>query len=261
MSAKGLRGLLIGSLALIALGVVLLLNSFLLIEQINIAALLPLLLVVLGAVIVLRGDVFSGAGHQPFGITRGSVESGTLEVSAGAVDVRVRALIREGRLIAGQFASGARPALEVNDGQAVLRFDRAATPWLALSDWTIDAARDLPWAVFVSTSIGQIDADLSGLILQRGIFGSGFGGIRIVLPQEALEPLVVRSTLGSIRILTPPGVAARIQIRGPRIFGRHIDESRYQQQHDGAFVTLDAQPDSPMIEVVVSGTFGECYLG
>lgn len=49
MRSKGSRGVLIGSLALIVIGVVLLLNNFLLISGFNVTTLWPLLLVVGGA--------------------------------------------------------------------------------------------------------------------------------------------------------------------------------------------------------------------
>ena len=53
MRAKGSRGVWVWSLALIAVGVVLLLNNFLLLSGFNVTTLWPLLLVILGAVILL----------------------------------------------------------------------------------------------------------------------------------------------------------------------------------------------------------------
>ena len=125
MRAKGSRGLWLGSLALLALGVLLLLNNFLLLSGFNVGALWPLLLVIVGVLVLLRGDFMPGADARTFGITRGSVESATLEISAGEIDVVARALQREGRLIAGQFALDSRPQLSVQDTHAYLRMDRA----------------------------------------------------------------------------------------------------------------------------------------
>lgn len=48
--------MLVGSLALIALGIVLLLQNFLLLADFNVGAFAPLILVILGAIILLRGD-------------------------------------------------------------------------------------------------------------------------------------------------------------------------------------------------------------
>lgn len=260
MRARGSRGLWFGSLALLALGTVLLLNNFLLLSGFNVSALWPLLLVILGAAILLRGDVLPGNDARTFGITRGSVESATLEVSAGEIDVVARPLQREGRLIAGQYAFDSRPQLNVQDTHTHLRMDRAATPWLSFANWEVSLARDLPWGVFVSTSLGQIDLDLRGLIIQKAVLATGTGDIRLVSPQEAFEPLMVRSAIGSIRILTPHGSNVRIHTRGPSLFRVYHDDSRYIQEAPGVFVSRDGDDRSPEVQIYVSGTFGDAYL-
>ncbi len=79
----------------------------------------------------------------------------------------IRALQQEGRLIAGQFASNTRPALRVVDTHTHLKMDRASTPWLSFADWEMGLARDLPWQILVSTSVGQVNLDLSNLILMK----------------------------------------------------------------------------------------------
>jgi len=79
------------ALFLVIIGVVLLLNNYLLISGFNIASLWPLLLVIAGVVILLQGDLSDPSSTRTFGITRGTVESAALEVSAGEIDVHVRA--------------------------------------------------------------------------------------------------------------------------------------------------------------------------
>ncbi|MFN8378678.1 MAG: hypothetical protein U0452_08410 [Anaerolineae bacterium] len=259
MRATSSRGWMLIALALLALGVILLLQNFLLIGSTNLLTFWPLLLAAAGFVILLRGDLFATAGKS-FGITRGSVVSGTLEVSAGVVDVRGHALAKEGRLIAGQFAAGARPSLRVDDNHAQLRFDRASTPLLAWGDWDLSLARDLPWEVRVSSWLGTVDLDLEGLIIQRGEIGSGFGDIRLTCPQEAFEPIVVHSTVGSIRLEAPPGVNARITVQGSRAFRTRVDTTRYEVVAPNVYATRDPESGSPATEFHLRGTFGDCYL-
>jgi hypothetical protein len=261
VGANSSRGLIFGSLALIALGVVLLLNNFLYFTSFSVNALLPLILVVVGAVILIRGDLLGGSSARPFGITRGSVEAGILEISAGAVDVKVRAMEREGRLIAGSFAHDARPQLVVSDNRAHLLFARSATPWHAFNDWSLELARDLPWSVYASTSIGRVQADLTGLIISDATLATGFGSIRLVCPQEAFQPLTVRSTLGNIQILTPHGIHTRIIVKGPRSFSTRFDPARYARGEDGAYESLEAERNAVPVIVNVCGTFGDLFLG
>lgn len=260
MRAGGSPGVVLGSLALIALGVILLLNNFFLISGFNVSALLPLILVILGAIILLRGDILSSSSGRNFGITRGSVESATLTVSAGEIDVQINALAREGRLIAGQYAADSRPALTGDERRANLIMHRAATPWLSFANWTASLAPDLPWQVFVSTHLGQVDCDLRGVIVQGAVIATGLGDIRLVCPSEAFEPIVARSAIGTIHVIVPPGCAARVTVSGSRLFRVYIDEARYQQVEPHVYITQEADENQPLLEVYLSGTFGDAFL-
>lgn len=258
--SRGSAGPVIWPLVLAVVGVILLLDNFLLLGDFDASLLWPLLLVLVGAQILLRGDFAPGWDVKTFGITRGSVESATLEISAGEIDVNLRALQREGRLIAGQFASQSRPYMGVNEAHALLKMDRAATPWLSFADWEMGLARDLPWQLFISTHLGQVNVDLSGLILQDASIATGIGDIRLVCPREAFGTLRLRSALGSIQLVTPHGCNTRITVEGSRVFGVHVDENRYMQIEPGVYAAHDADPDAPLIEVHISGTFGDAYL-
>ncbi len=245
---------------LVVVGVVLLLDNFLLLGDFNAIALLPLLLVVAGAQVLLRGDLLPSTEASTFGITRGSVESGTLEISAGGIDVDIRPLNREGRLIAGQYAAGARPSLNVKDTYAHIRMNRARTPWFSFVDWQVGLANDLPWQFLVSTHLGQIELDMGDLIVHEAVAASGIGDIRVVLPYEAFKPLYVRSTFGNIHVVTPTGHRTRIIVQGSRVFRAHHDIHRYTEVEPNVFESLDAEPDAPLVTVTVRGTFGDAYL-
>lgn len=257
---RATRGMLLWSLALVALGTILLLENFLLLSGFNATALWPLVLVLIGAVVLLRGDFVPSDEARSFGITRGSVESAALEISAGEIDVQGYALQRESRLIAGQYAADSRPALNVQENHANLKMDRAATPWLSFADWRIALARDLPWSLFVTTHLGQVQLDLSGLIVQRAVIATGFGDIRVTTPEEAFEPLYLRSTLGNIHVVVPPGSNVHVRTSGASIFRVHADENRFLPQGDGSYLARDADSERPLVEIDLSGTFGDAYL-
>ncbi|HRL11153.1 MAG TPA: hypothetical protein PKX07_04705 [Aggregatilineales bacterium] len=260
MQTRESRGPILMPVALVAIGVILLLNNFLFLGDFDAPALAPLLLVAAGAVVLLRGDLTAGGKPRTFSITRGSVESVTLEISAGEVDVEVRRLHRDGRLIAGQFAPQSRPELRTEGTHAHLIMRRARTPWLSFADWQTALATDLPWQIHVSTNLGQVNLDLSGLIVQDVVAGTGFGDIHFVCPDEALERVSLRSAFGAIHVVTPPGQAARIHVKTGRLFTARVDSNRYQRVEPGVYEALDASPDSPVVEITVRGTFGDAYL-
>ena len=242
-------------------GGLLLFNNFLLLEDFNVVALWPLLLVAAGAYILLRGDLLPSDTYRTFGITRGSVEMGTLEINAGAVDVGIQALAGDSdRLIAGQYASQSRPELDVDGVQTILRLDRAQTPWFALADWQMALARDLPWQLYVSASFGQVELDLTHVIYQGGHIATGLGDIQIVTPRESFDYLYLHSKLGNIRVVTPPKVNVRIVVRKARFFGVHVDEERYEEVDPMTYVLRSGDPDAPLVKLAISGVFGDVRL-
>jgi LiaI-LiaF-like transmembrane region len=245
--AKRSHGPWLWPLALAAVGILLLLSNFLLLGDFDLVSLWPLALVLVGAAILLRGDLLPNADARTFGITRGSVESATLEISAGEVDVQIRGLQQEGRLIAGQYAFSSRPGMRVNDTHAYLKMERAATPWLSFADWQMGIAHDLPWQLLISSYLGQVNLDLLGLI-------------RLVCPVEALAPLDLRSTLGNVHIVTPMGYRTQIAVQGGRLFRVHVDTYRYEEVETNVFISREADEGAALVEVTVSGTFGDVYL-
>ena len=260
MRGRSSGGPLLWPLAFTLIGIVLLLHNFLLLGDFNVINLWPLLLVVVGAQILLRGDVTGGGEARRFGITRGSVESGTLEISAGSIDVGVRALNTPERLIAGQYAYQSRPDLSVRDNHAHLVMDRSKTPWLAFNDWEMGIAGQMPWELIISTHLGQVNLDLSNLIIQTVIAASGIGDIRLVCPPEAFAPLTLQSSLGNIHVVTPPGYKSLITVNKGRFFNIHSDSNRYEEVEPRVFMSRDSDADAPLVEVQVSGTFGDAYL-
>ncbi len=245
---------------LVIVGFLLLLDNFLLLGDFNTVALLPLLLVVAGTQVLLRGDLIPSKSTSPFAISRGSVESATLEVSAGAIDVDIRALKREGRLIAGRYAAGVLPFLDVRDIYAHIRMDRGATPWYNFADWQVGLATDLPWQLLVSTHIGQVELDMSGLIVHEAILATGIGDVRVTAPYEAFKPLYVRSTFGNIHVVSPPGYRTRIIIDASRVFRVKHDIHRYDHRSENVFEAVDCDADAPLVEITLRGTFGDAYL-
>lgn len=260
-------------LVIAGVGVVLLLHNFLLLGDFNVTTLLPLVLVIIGAQILLRGDLVPSADSKTFGITRGSVESATLEINAGEIDVEVGALQREGRLIAGQYAPQSRPQLLVNGTHTTLKMQRSHTPWLFWGDWQMGLAQDLPWTLYVSTHLGQVALDLSQIVVQEAIIATGIGDLRLVAPREAFGILHLRSTVGDIHVSVPADYRARITVQSGRLLHTYADAERYVEFEHGVYITRSAlyidesgntsllsDDQYPLVELTISGTFGDAYL-
>ncbi len=255
------------ALLLIIVGGILLLDNFLLLGDFNATALLPLILVVIGAQILLRGDINIDEEVRRFGITRGSVESATLEVSSGEIDVEIRALPEDLRLrdnqfalTAGQFAANSRPALQIDQTYAHLKMLRKKTSLFSMADWRVGVANDLPWQVLVSASLGQVTLDLSQMIIHDGLIATGFGDIQLTAPPEAFGTIHLRSTLGNIHVVTPEGYNVTITVQAGHFFGVNVDEMRYEMDESGIYLAKDVDPNAPRVNILVSGTFGDAYL-
>lgn len=261
-NVQGSKGPWLWPLLVTAIGLVLLASNFLLLEGFNVLNLWPLLLIIVGVQILLRGDILPSEDSRTFGITRGSVESGMLEINAGEIDVSLRALRGDNqeRLIAGQYAHQSRPNLKVDGFHAHLRLERNQTPQLTFADWELGIARDLPWQLRVSTNLGQIHCDLSELVIQDAKLATGVGDIYVVTPPEAFDALIIHSTLGNIHIVTPQGYHSVISINGGRFFGINVDENRYQRTEDGTYITNATPENDSIVYLTVSGHFGNVYL-
>jgi hypothetical protein len=255
----------------------LLLHNFLLIDF-DVTPYWPVLLIAVGIQLLLRGDIGPSWQAHTFGITRGSVQSASIEIESGELDVQVRALHKSGRLTAGQYTARSRPALSVRNNHATLRMERGQTWWLSLADWDVGLANDLPWSVLVSSYLGQLEVDLRGLIVDRAYASSGLGNVEIACPAQAEGTIFARSTFGDVRLALPDRSHAMITVKsGP--FGRvRLNPDRFEQVEPGVYVTSQAdvsasgeiepdEADSNHIDaadfdltIVVGTVFGSVYV-
>jgi len=252
---------LLGPLALVGLGIVLLLNNFLLLGDVQLDNLWPLGLVALGLVVLVRGDLSPNDQARRFSITRGSVQSATLEINAGDVDIHLGALPgqQQERLTVGSYAPTARPSLTVNDAHALVRMDRSEAGWNSLADWEAYLVQDIPWGIYTSTSTGQQIIDLTELVLAEAHLNSGIGAVRLSLPRECLEGAQVEvwAALASVTLITPPQVRAMVQAQG-RFMRLTADPQRYQLTDEG-WQSL-AEESAPLLRVQIRGTFSDVRL-
>ena len=251
-------------LLLIGTGVALLLRNFLLVENFDLLQYWPALLVVAGLQLLLRGDIGITWQGQTFGITRGSVQSASLEAASGELDVKIRALRREGRLIAGQYSGRSRPSLSVRGDHAHLTLQRGQTWPFTWADWEIGLAKDLPWDLLISTYLGELDVDLRGLYVEQINAATGIGDVKIVVSDIAAEDyhgdVRACSTFGNVTLVVPPNVEAIIRVIAKPMARLQIDESRFLMLEPGVYATLRYEQSAAAINAELTSTFGTVRL-
>ncbi|MCS6869993.1 MAG: hypothetical protein RML95_06890 [Anaerolineae bacterium] len=245
---------------LLGSGGYLLLRNFRLLPEVDLAPYAPLILVLLGVQLLLRGDLGISWAAQTFGITRGTVRAASLEAYSGELDVKLRALRREGRLIAGSYTARSRPDLTVRGETARLTMQRGRTWLFSIADWEVGLARDLPWNVLLSSFLGEIEADLRGIPINRAELGTGFGDIRLVLPELVGQGVRAFSTFGNVAIAVPEGCAALVRLRR-RTFSRlQVDERFFMRLADDLYATLNHTEAARVTYAEVGSTFGTVRL-
>ncbi|GAB4413187.1 MAG: hypothetical protein Kow00106_08010 [Anaerolineae bacterium] len=262
MRTPARRTLSLWPVALMAIAVILLLSNFMLLD-LDLAPYWPALLIVLGVMVLVRGDLAPGWGAHTFGITRGSVESGIIEIESGEIDVQLQALRKPGRLVAGQYTARSRPNLAVRNNRARLTMHRGQTWWLSWADWDVGLAQDLPWAILMSSHLGLLEADLRGLIVERAYVASGLGDVTLTCPERCQGDLLARSTLGDVRVTVPPRSTALVRVQGSPFARVRVDQKRFVELEPGLYATRNyaAQRDDdptaePDLTITVGTTFG-----
>jgi len=262
MNQQGTRqslALWIWPVILIVAGVLLLLQNYLLLEF-DVRQLWPLLLVFLGLQVILSGGLSLSRAGQNFGITRGSVEAGTLRVNSGELDLRLQLLQREGRLIAGQYTARSRPQLEAEGNRAILTMLRSRTWLLSLADWDLGLAGDLPWSLLVSSFLGQVDLDLRGLIIDGAQLSTGIGDLRVMGPDIPAGPITLQSTLGDVYLTVPPEMPAAVTVLAGPLFDIRLLDTRWQPDGERRYITSDYTEAIEPLEFTIHGTTGSLYL-
>jgi hypothetical protein len=245
---------------LLGSGGYLLLRNFRLLPEVDLTPYAPLLLVLLGVQLLLRGDLGISWAAQAFGITRGTVRAASLEAYSGELDIKLRALRREGRLIAGSYTARSRPDLAVRGETARLTMQRGRTWLFSIADWEVGLARDLPWNVLLSAFLGEIEVDLRGIPINRAELGSGFGDIRLVLPELVGQGVRAFSTFGNVTAAVPEGCAAIVRLRSKPFARVQVDERHFVRLADDLYATLNHAEAARPIYAEIGSTFGTLRL-
>ncbi len=247
-------------ITLVLVGIVILLNNYLVIDA-DIVSLWPLVLILIGLQVAWRGDLAPNWEAQSFGITRGSVESAALEISSGEIDVRLASLNRAGRLIAGQYTARSRPRLSVRNNHAMLTMRRGDTWIFSLADWEVGLAQDVPWSIVMSSYLGEFQADLRGLTLRQAHLATGISNIRVTAPDHITGNLHLRSTFGDLHLTLSAAIPTLIHVKASPFCRVIMPESPLEQDESGQYyATPSYDAANPCQHITLTATFGNIRL-
>jgi len=202
--------------------------------------------------------------EQPLTVTTlveplGGLRSAEARISFGPGDLTVRSLPPASpNLVEGLFEApgrGAEATLQRRGdaGELVLRRDRSR--WLIRSSpshWDLALAREVKWTIELDAGASSIRLDLGDLLVTSLDVDAGAANLSLTLPANA-GPVTVTVDAGAadIRITVPPGVAARIR-RSSGLSSFDVDTSRFPKAGDVyASPGFDAAPNRVSLDLRV----------
>ncbi len=198
----------------------------------------PALVLVAGAWLLLAGGRGGASSEPTFTLDRADYTAGELVVSTGQADLQVQALPNADHLAAGQLPAPSGPALKADAGRVQLRMtSRLAVPLLPSPPWSLGLAPDLPWALQVQSSLGDLGLDLRALTLSKVYLRSTFGHVDLTLPVLGQAELEVRLGLGDLTVHVPESMAVKIKVTRGRLATLRPEARRFVELAPGEWAT------------------------
>lgn len=252
---RALLALLIGGLALIGGGLVLLFVP-------GVGRGLPVALLggglaALGADVLLGGDLRTGIEPRTFS-ARGEVARGRLVADCGLADLVVRPGPLD-RIASVAFGPLGRPAFDEANGVATLQL---ASPRLQpnVSRWRADLAPNLLWEVVVNSSLGHADLDLRDLRLEHVTAYTSLGRVRIVCPERGHVEMDLRTAAGEIEIVLPPEVGAAIEVQIGALGAVTVNNKRLLAPDQRRYLTADVETAAARATIRIEAAAGNVIL-
>jgi DNA-binding MarR family transcriptional regulator len=150
-----------------------------------------------------------------FSAPLGQLASGRLVVSSGVSRLTVRADDGLAELYQARF-QGPVPAVKVKDGAVTIRYPRR--PWIPggekrAAEVVLNVT--IPWRIMIQGGAADVTADLQGLDLAGLEVAGDASSMRLELPVPAgVVPIRISGSASDITVRRPPGVAARVHLKG-----------------------------------------------
>jgi DNA-binding MarR family transcriptional regulator len=162
----------------------------------------------------LREAPAGGTGGA-FSAPLGNLGSGRLVVASGATRLALRADAGMAELYRASF-EGAAPDVKAEGGTVTIRYPRRLGLFkLHQQAAEVALSTAVPWQIVVRGGASEVVADLVGLDLAGLEIEGGASQVRLNLPEPS-GTVRVRIAAGAsdVTIRRPPGVAARVRVKG-----------------------------------------------
>ncbi|MEA4909567.1 MAG: MarR family transcriptional regulator [Anaerolineaceae bacterium] len=161
----------------------------------------------------LRAVPASAGGD--FSAPLGDLARGRLVISAGMSTLRVLALSGRRDLYRASF-TGSLPHVKVEDGTVTIRYPQRL--WLLARNQRtaeIELNTAIPWQIVIQSGGSEVTTALGGLdLLELDANGAG-SMFRVELPEPTrVVPVRLGGSGSEFTVRRPPGVAARVQMKG-----------------------------------------------
>lgn len=227
-------------------------------EAANVWAVAVVLGGALGLFLVLSSGLSASPRPRPFIFDRGEARRGRLEIGAGSIDFNVSAHAPDmvEILAGGQAAGGHLPRFNADGGAAAIQFPTRPLPIFGVDLSEVTLTPNVPWAVEVRTSLGNLDMDLFHLIVPSVEVRGALGDIHLITPTAGVTAASLTTWLGDARIEVPTGVAVRINARPSKFAEIKVDEKRWPRLDDGSWVSPDYTTAPHRLTLNLKTTFG-----
>lgn len=117
--------------------------------------------------------------------------------------------------------------------------------------WNVQFAPSTPLSLRTDVGAGQLDFDLTNLMVQNFTLNSGAGDITIHFPANAGQTIAdVHSGAGQLDLIVPPGVGAYVHTSQGAIVNVHVPADRFHQVSDG-YQTADYSTATNRVDVTL----------
>jgi hypothetical protein len=248
-------------LALIALGVLFLLDNLGWLPGNAWGYIWPLLLILMGLSLLLAWRTRPEPVEESVSLE--GAQSAAIRLNHGAGELAVRGGVEAGLLYAGTFHGGVDKRVDRHGGRAEVRLSANASglafwpgPWAGRSqDWDLRLTDDIPLDLELDSGASRTRLDLTSLRVTNLRVKTGASDTDIRLPERAGRMRArIEAGAAAVTVHVPPGVAARIT-GGMGLGAVSVDTRRFPSR-GGLHESPDFASAEHSVEIDIQGGVG-----